>query len=423
MTKPGKPPVLIRCDGHPNIKASHGRTLELTEDADVTTRGTCIIGVNARFDEAELAGLRGRLSVTLRVGDLEDRLEAFAAPGFTPGQPLIFRRAMGGVTRTFAQGATKGASDLERGLVAALREPGAELVVEITEQEATAGEGALFLVGMPIGAMQDLSPRAAETLAAVDCVFAEDSRTIKETLNWLGLSKPVISCHDHNEAERLDDLSRRLGLGERLAYVSEAGMPVISDPGYQLVRRAVDDGALVTAVPGPSAVATAVALSGLASDSFAFFGFPPRGSSKRRPWLAERLDLGPAAVFYESCHRIRETLADLAAFESNRELVLACDLTKQTEWLARGAVSDVLENLPERAGERGEYTLVVAGAGFREGTGAETEGAALAIEPLMKSLLADGVPTKAIARAIAAATGMSRRDAFQAVLALKDGGA
>ncbi len=430
-TAPGSARIL--CRGHPNIRASHGKTLEFTEDESVTTRGTCILGVGAEYDPAVLATLRGRVRVTLTSGDLSDSLTATICPLFHAGQPLILRRALTPSGRTFATAASKSSAEIDRELVEALRQEGAVLEVrieQIAQDEDVQGgpnqegahqgtyRGALFVVGLPIGNMLDLSPRAIDVLASVDAVYAEDTRSARETLRWLGLSTAVVSCHEHNERARIGEILGRLAEGARLALVSEAGMPGVSDPGFPVVRAAVEAGAAVTAVPGPSAVLAALAVSGLASDAFAFFGFPPRQGSKRRQRLEELAAWPATLVLFESPHRLADTLEEAARAFAGRRMALCKDLTKQSETVLRGPVEEVRDAAKALKAGVGEFTLVIEGASPAE-TDVDDD-AEIRLEPLLRALVAEGLPTKALSHALAKATGVSRRDAFARLVALKE---
>lgn len=413
--------TVIRCKGHPNVKASHAKTLELTRDPSITAAGTCIIGVDAQYDETELLRLRGPLEIELRCGDVTDRLTARANPKFTAGAPLIFRRMPTPEPRTFAIAADKGSSRLDRELVAALQRPGAELTVTVTERGAdTAREedGLLYLVGTPIGNMDDLSPRALAVLQSVDLVLCEDTRTTKSLLSGFGVVARMTSYHDHNERDRAPEFVRRLADGARIALVSEAGMPTISDPGYHLVRQAAEAGVPVTCVPGPDAVTTAISLSGLPSDDFRFLGFPPRKTNARRDRLRE-IEAAPyTSIFYESPHRIEETLSAIADLMPDRAVVLCRNLTKFAETILRGTAAEILAEIADGAAINGELVLVIAGS-TDAAAADQDEPDSASIERMINSLVASGVPTKAIGNALADALGISKRDGFERALAAK----
>lgn len=416
--------LVIRCDGHPNISASHAKTFELTRDPSVTQAGTCIIGVNAQYDEAALLALRGAVEVEMRCGDFCDRVVARINPKFTAGAPLIFRRMPTPEPRTFAVGSDKGASLLDRDLIKALKLPGAKLEVSISKADFDTKDsrGLLYLVGMPIGNQDDLSPRALSVLQSVDLVLCEDTRTTKALLAGFGLDVPTTAYHDHNERDRVADLIQRLQKGNRLALVSEAGMPLISDPGFHLVRAARDADIPVTAVPGPDAVTTALGMSGLPTDDFRFVGFLPRKAGQRREVLIGLSDVPYTAVFFESPHRIDKTLAEVAELFGTRPLALCRNLTKFGEKVLRGTADEVLAQISNGEAVNGELVLVITGAPPKDeaSTGTvslDTE----VLDRMLGHLVEAGLPTKALGDALAYAMGMKRRDGFNHVLALKKG--
>ena len=414
--------VTIRCDGHPNISASHAKTFELTRDPSVTQAGTCIIGVNAAYDEAALLSLRGAVRIDLRCGGTTDSAEARINPKYAAGAPLIFRRMPTPEPRTFAVGADKGASVLNRDLVQALKQPGAVLEVTVSEigREAAPGDGLLYIVGTPIGNLDDLSPRALSVLQSVDQVLSEDTRTTKALLAGFGVDVPLTAYHDHNERDRVAGLIDRLEGGARLALVSEAGMPLISDPGFHLVRAAREAGIAVTVVPGPDAVTTALGMAGLPTDDFRFIGFPARKSGLRRETLLGLVDASYTSVLFESPHRIEKTLAEIADIFAERPLALCRNLTKFGEKVLRGSAAEVLQQIADGEAVNGELVLVIAGAPPKQqADGAGPTADAETLERMLAHLVEAGLPTKALGDALAHATGIKRRDGFNRVLALK----
>lgn len=224
--------------------------------------------------------------------------------------------------------------------------------------------GRLKVVATPIGNLQDISARAREALASADVVVAEDTRQTLKLLTALGISRPLLSLHTHNESQRVPQLLERLVAGETLTLVSDAGTPLLSDPGYELVRSAAETGIAVEAIPGPCAITTALACSGLPVGRFCFEGFLPARERERRAQLKRLATEARTLVFFEAPHRIAAMLADLAsAFGAHRRATVARELTKTHETLYRGT----LEELAHRAREeenfrRGELTIVVEGA-------------------------------------------------------------
>jgi 16S rRNA (cytidine1402-2'-O)-methyltransferase len=223
--------------------------------------------------------------------------------------------------------------------------------------------GRIELVATPIGNLADLSPRAREVLATADIIAAEDTRHTGGLLRQIGVQKPLLSLHEHNEGQRLHELLERARQGALVAVVSDAGTPLVSDPGFLLLRAALDAGVAVGAVPGPSAVLVALALSGLPVDRFCFEGFLPPRSGARRDRLRGLAGETRTMVFFEAPHRIVETLEDMAAvFEPARAAAVARELTKAHESVYRGPVSQLLQIAAEEPNfARGEITLVVAG--------------------------------------------------------------
>ncbi|QDW67132.1 16S rRNA (cytidine(1402)-2'-O)-methyltransferase [Luteimonas granuli] len=225
--------------------------------------------------------------------------------------------------------------------------------------------GTLHVVATPIGNLADLSPRALETLRSVDAVCAEDTRHTRHLLAHFGIERPLQALHEHNEAEVAERLVARLAAGESLALVSDAGTPLVSDPGFRLVRAAREAGIRVSPVPGPSAIIAALSVAGLPSDRFAFEGFLPAKAGARRERLAALAGEVRTLVFYESSHRIADTLADcVAAFGGERPAVLARELTKLFETVLDGPLSGLQARVDADPDQRrGEFVLLVQGAG------------------------------------------------------------
>ena len=222
--------------------------------------------------------------------------------------------------------------------------------------------GTLHLVSTPIGNLSDLSARAVETLRGVSAVLAEDTRHSRPLLERHGLATPLVAHHEHNEAKTTPLLVARLVAGESFALISDAGTPLLSDPGARLVRAAIDAGIVVTPVPGASALLAALVASGISADRFTFFGFLARKGRERTAAIAEIAAMTHTAVLYEAPARVGDTLAALAAAGAGgRDAVVARELTKQFEEFRRGTVQSLAESYQEAA-PRGEVVLVVAGA-------------------------------------------------------------
>lgn len=225
--------------------------------------------------------------------------------------------------------------------------------------------GTLHVVATPIGNLADLSPRALDTLRTVDAICAEDTRHTRQLLAHFGVERPLLALHEHNEAEVAERLVARLLAGESLALVSDAGTPLVSDPGFRLVRAARAAGVRVSPVPGPSALIAALSVAGLPSDRFAFEGFLPAKAGARRERLAALAGEPRTLVFYESSHRIADTLADCAAaFGGERPAAVARELTKLFETVLDGDLAALQARVEADPNQRkGEFVLLVQGAG------------------------------------------------------------
>ena len=266
--------------------------------------------------------------------------------------------------------------------------------------------GALYVVSTPIGNMGDFSFRAVEILKSVSLVLAEDTRHSRHLLDRYDISTPMASYHEHNEAKTTPRLVSRLLRGESLALVSDAGTPLLSDPGARLVRAAIDAGVSVVPVPGPSAALAALVASGLDADRFLFLGFLPRTGRARGAALAEIASSRHTVVVYESPNRLADTLAELEGLGAGlRPAVVAREMTKQFEDIQRGTVTDLLAYYQERP-VRGEVVLVVAGA-------AEQAASDEDVAERVRSLRAAGLSARDASMQVAAELGVSKRVAYR----------
>lgn len=280
--------------------------------------------------------------------------------------------------------------------------------------------GRLVIVATPIGNLADLAPRARDALAAADVVAAEDTRRSGQLLAALGLQKPMVSLHAHNERERGDALLARLQAGEGVALVSDAGTPLLSDPGYDLVRRAALAGIEVTTVPGPTAIAAALAVAAVPTDRFCFEGFLSAKPRERRSQLQRLAHESRTLVFFEAPHRIAAMLEDAAAaFGADRRAAVTRELTKLHESIYRGSLGELAARAEREADFcRGEITLVVAGASPEEGAGvvgdadpAETAARREILERTLEAALTH-LPSAKAAAVAAAASGLPRELAY-----------
>jgi 16S rRNA (cytidine1402-2'-O)-methyltransferase len=282
----------------------------------------------------------------------------------------------------------------------------------------------LHVVATPIGNLGDITLRALKTLAGADAVLAEDTRHTGRLLEHFGISNRLIAYHEHNAARMRPRVLDMLATGAALALVTDAGTPLISDPGMKLVREAAAAGHAVHAVPGPSAAIAALSVAGLPSDRFLFAGFPPPRTKARRRWLTELATIPATLIIYESPHRIVSSLADMAEILGNREAVLARELTKLHEELLRAPLAELARILGERDTIRGEITLIIAppprqAMPAASASGEETTQAADLEEELRKAL--QSMPASRAARELAKRFGRPRREVYALALRIASG--
>ncbi len=272
--------------------------------------------------------------------------------------------------------------------------------------------GILYIVATPIGNLEDLTFRALRILKEVDLIAAEDTRHSRKLLDHYGISTAVTSYHEHNEKSKAPRLIEKMQSGERVALISDAGTPLLSDPGYRLVQEAIRAGIPVSPVPGPSALIAALSASGLPAESFAFEGFLPAKKRERREKL-ESLRAEPRTlVFYEAPHRLKESLEDIVAIFGNREMVLAREISKVHEEFLRGPGVDLIAQIVGRE-VRGELTLVIAGATAE--TAASEE-----IAAEIRKLKDSGMRVKEIAALLGEKYSVAKREVYRMVLELEE---
>ncbi len=265
--------------------------------------------------------------------------------------------------------------------------------------------GTLYLVATPIGNLEDVSARALRTLRQVNLVAAEDTRITRKLLTHYDIHAPVLSYYEHNKLTRLDAILRRLDVGD-VALVSDAGTPALNDPGYELVRAAVQAGHRVSPVPGPSAPIAALVASGLPTDSFLYLGYLPRRQSERRAAIELVADLPHTLIFLETPHRLADSLRDLAQVLGDRRVALARELTKVHEEIWRGGLYEALKRVET---PRGEFVIVVAG--YAPAAAARwTENQLLAA--VKKQMQAGAAPAELAAR-LSAESGWPRREIYR----------
>ncbi|TWT15911.1 16S rRNA (cytidine(1402)-2'-O)-methyltransferase [Reyranella sp. CPCC 100927] len=278
--------------------------------------------------------------------------------------------------------------------------------------EASKPAPGLYLVATPIGNARDITLRALDILRAADIIACEDTRVTRTLLTLYGISATVIACHDHNEDTVADRIVTEVRAGNIVALVSDAGMPLVSDPGHRVVRAAIDAGVPVTTVPGPSAPLAALALAGLPNDRFLFGGFLPNKQHARREAITALAAVPATLVFFESPHRLVEALADLAALLGARPAAVARELTKRFEEVRRGPLDVLAQHYGDSGPPKGEIVLVIAPPGPQAGPTEDDIDMAL-----REALAATGV--REAAAEVAARFGRPRREVYARALALK----
>jgi len=283
------------------------------------------------------------------------------------------------------------------------------------DRDMDANAGTLYIVGTPIGNLEDMTVRAVRILQTVDLIAAEDTRHTGKLLHHFQIKTPQISYHEHNRMIRVPELVAKLQQGLAIALVSDAGMPGISDPGYELVKACAEEGFTVVPIPGASAVIAALSASGLPSDRFIFEGFLPAKSQARRTHLESLQSESRTIVFYESPHRLRATLQDLAdVLGRDRKITLARELTKLHEEFWRGTTAEAIE-LHTKREPQGEYTIVVAGAEAVKVVLSES-----ALRSELQTLLNQGLSRSDASRQLAQQTSLPRRQIYQLALSLPE---
>lgn len=273
--------------------------------------------------------------------------------------------------------------------------------------------GKLYVVGTPIGNLSDFSPRAAETLASVDFIAAEDTRVTAKLLNRFDIKKPLVSYYEHNRRERGEAITERLLNGETCAVVTDAGMPCISDPGQELVKLCREKNIEVESVPGPTAFATALAVSGMESGRFTFEGFLSVNKQSRREHLDELKAEKRTMIFYEAPHKLKATLNDMLKVFGDREIALVKELTKIHETVMRTTFSEACRFF-ETENPRGEYVLIVSGVNEEEKKQPVSAEQAVA---LASELMEKGMSVNEAAKTAAAETGIKKSLIYKALLA------
>lgn len=273
--------------------------------------------------------------------------------------------------------------------------------------------GTLYVVGTPIGNLEDITFRAVRILQTVDIIAAEDTRHTGKLLQHFQVKTPQVSYHEHNRTSRIPELLEHLINNKAIALVSDAGMPGISDPGYELVKACIEAGISVVPIPGASAAITALSAAGLPTDRFVFEGFLPAKSQQRQEHLESLQTESRTLIFYESPHRLRDTLQDLAeVWGSDRQIVLGRELTKLYEEFWRGTIAEAIAHYSQRE-PQGEYTLVVAGIPASRPQLTEEE-----LKAELKQLISQGISRSQASRQLAKFTSLPRRQLYQLALSI-----
>jgi 16S rRNA (cytidine1402-2'-O)-methyltransferase len=271
----------------------------------------------------------------------------------------------------------------------------------------------LYVVGTPIGNLEDITFRAVRILQTVDIIAAEDTRHTGKLLQHFQVKTPQVSYHEHNRTSRIPELLEHLVNDKAIALVSDAGMPGISDPGYELVKACIEAGISVVPIPGASAAITALSAAGLPTDRFVFEGFLPAKTQQRQEHLESLQTESRTLIFYESPHRLRDTLQDLAkVWGSDRQIVLCRELTKLYEEFWRGTIAEAIAHYSQRE-PQGEYTLVVAGIPASQPQLTEEE-----LKAELKQLISQGISRSQASRQLAKFTSLPRRQLYQLALSI-----
>lgn len=276
--------------------------------------------------------------------------------------------------------------------------------------------GTLYLVATPIGNLADITYRALQVLRDVDLIACEDTRHTRKLLQHYGIDKKTVSYHEHNEQQRAAELIEQLQQGSNIAVVSDAGTPAISDPGFRLVRAAIESNVSVVPLPGPSALITALVAAGLPTDEFFFGGFLPARSSARRARLNELSSVPGTLIFYEAPHRLAASLKDAHEMLGERDAVVARELTKMHEELRRGRLSELTEHYANVEQPRGEIVLLIDRTVLDQATDKPEN---VSVSSLVEKFEAEGLDHRAALKKAARELGLSRAEAYRHLLAEK----
>jgi len=286
--------------------------------------------------------------------------------------------------------------------------------------------GTLYIVATPIGNLEDITQRALRVLREVEIIACEDTRRTRVLLNHFGIRTRTISYHEHNERERAAGLAELLEEGKSIAIVSDAGTPLISDPGFRIVNTAIEGGITVVPIPGPTAFVTALVASGLPSDQFFFAGFLPARANARRARLEDLAAIQATLVFYEAPHRIAASLSDALEVLGNRKAAVARELTKIHEEIARGNLRELAKRFSQSTATRGEIVLLISGVVVEESRSGASELASAAevssrgLIARVRQLESEGLDSRAALKRAARELGLKRAEAYRLIVAQKN---
>ena len=278
--------------------------------------------------------------------------------------------------------------------------------------------GTLYIVATPVGNLEDISQRALRTLRQVDLVACEDTRRTRVLLNHFGIKTKTVSYHEHNERARAAELCEQIESGRNVALVSDAGTPLISDPGFRIVQAAIETNIPIVPIPGPTALVAALVASGLPSDQFFFNGFLPARANARRAKLEEVRSIPATLVFYEAPHRIATTLKTALEVLGNRRAVVARELTKLHEEIVRGSLSELTKRFSGDMTARGEMVLVISGVAHELTAGVESSPRDLVAR--VSKLEEEGLDAKTALKQAARELGLKRAEAYRLLVAQKN---
>lgn len=272
----------------------------------------------------------------------------------------------------------------------------------------------LYLISTPIGNLEDITLRALRTLKSVDLLLCEDKRTSSKLLNHYGIKVPLLAYHDHNSDRLGPTLIEKIQNGNAIGLISDAGTPLISDPGFQIVQLCIENNLYITSLPGPCAFITALTISGLPVHNFHFGGFLPSKSGERRSTLEAVKSLHSTVIFYESPHRILKTLTDIKIIFNDRQVVLCRELTKYYEERLSGSAAELQEQLAKRDAIKGEFVLLIKGADETDFKISEDD-----LQLQIQKLLKLNLPVKEIRDRLSAETSRSKKEIYQLILSMK----